>query len=709
MNLFFYCELTKKMKIFLKIILLCLLPSLIAGQQGSPDLNNLYRSLSIATNDTARMEVFSKLGSYYSLEDRDSSNFYLEKALTIAVRFNLKFDEASILNKMGIILMQQEKFSKSLEFYLKALNIAKDPAIEKTIRHLSPGQNPMTARMLLLSECYDLIGLLNAYTGNWIINTKNQLKNYLEAEKYAKAAGDRRQIAYINFHMGISYMNDGKLDSTFMLFKKAILTFSELKDQTGLGRAMKYLGDAYQKKGDLDSAANTILQAIALLKDTNDHLHLGLAYISLSRVYTDLKKNDSALYYAKESLKIFEKRKDAAWQRDAYNLISSCFDQLDITDSATLYLKLAKSLSDSLSLEARKNLLAFQDVVVGEQVKLEKLEKEKIETREKLRVYLLMSGIVVFMVIVFLLYRNNQHRKKTNETLRLRNEKIENTLHQLRSTQTQLIQSEKMASLGELTAGIAHEIQNPLNFVNNFSELSNELIEEMQEEMDKGNSDEVKKIIADIRNNLEKINLHGKRADAIVKGMLQHSRTTSGEKQPTDINALADEYLRLAYHGLRAKDKNFNAILKTEFDSNIGKINIIPQDIGRVLLNLINNAFYAVNERSKEAVNVYEPEVTISTRLLTPSEKSLLSAGAALIRQSANSIIISVKDNGNGIPEQVLDKVFQPFFTTKPTGQGTGLGLSLSYDIIKAHQGTINIRNTPGEGAEFIITLPINA
>jgi len=229
--------------------------------------------------------------------------------------------------------------------------------------------------------------------------------------------------------------------------------------------------------------------------------------------------------------------------------------------------------------------------------------------------------------------------------------------------------------------------------------VSNELIEEMQEEMANGNSEGVKNIITDIRNNLEKINLHGKRADAIVKGMLQHSRTTSGEKQPTDINALADEYLRLAYHGLRAKDKNFNATLKTEFDSDLGSIKIIPQDIGRVLLNLINNAFYAVNEKSKEAVKGFEPEVTISTRMLPASENSL-------IHQSTNSLIISVKDNGNGIPQKVLDKIFQPFFTTKPTGQGTGLGLSLSYDIVKAHGGELRVETKEGEGSSFTIQLP---
>ena len=678
------------MKILLKVISLLLLPSLIAGQQDNPYLSNLYRSLSDATSDTARMEVCSNLGSYYQLSDRDSSNFYLEKALPIAVKLNLKFDEAIILNKMGVLQMQQEKFSKSLEFYLKALNIAKDPAIEKTIRHLSPGQSPTNARMLLLSDSYDLIGILNAYTGNWIDNTKNQLKNYREAEKYAKAAGDRGRIAYINFHMGIAYMNEGKLDSTLMLIKKAISTFSDLKDQSGLGRAMKYLGDTYEKMGNFDLAANTILQAIPLLKETNDYLHVGLAYISLSRVYADLKKIDSALYYAKESLKIFEKRKDAAWKRDAYNLLVSYFDHLGRTDSATVYLKLAKSLSDSLSVEERKNLLAFQDVVVEEQVKLEKLEKEKIETREKLRIYLLLSGIVVFIVIVLLLYRNNRVRKKTNEMLRQRNEKIENTLHQLRSTQAQLIQSEKMASLGELTAGIAHEIQNPLNFVNNFSEVNEELITELKKEAGNGNIEEVKVIANDIAFNSEKINHHGKRADAIVKSMLQHSRSSSNKKEQTSINALADEYLRLAYHGLRAKDKSFNATMKTDFDESIGNINIIPQEIGRVFLNLINNAFYAVDEKKRQNSNGYEPTVSVSTK------------------KNNGKVEIRVSDNGNGIPQKVLDKIFQPFFTTKPTGQGTGLGLSLSYDIVKAHGGELKVETKEGEGSKFIIQLPVN-
>ncbi len=267
-------------------------------------------------------------------------------------------------------------------------------------------------------------------------------------------------------------------------------------------------------------------------------------------------------------------------------------------------------------------------------------------------------------------------------------QKAEEALTVLQATQKQLIQSEKMASLGELTAGIAHEIQNPLNFVNNFSEVSNELLDEMMEEVAKGNYEEVKAIADDVKQNLEKINHHGRRADGIVKGMLQHSRSSNGQKEPTDINALADEYLRLAYHGLRAKDKSFNATLQTDFDETIGNINIVPQDIGRVILNLITNAFYAVSEKKRKIGEGYDPTVSVSTKRI------------------GDRIEVHVQDNGNGIPQTIIDKIFQPFFTTKPTGQGTGLGLSLAYDIVKAHGGNIRVESANKACTTFIIELP---
>jgi signal transduction histidine kinase len=295
-----------------------------------------------------------------------------------------------------------------------------------------------------------------------------------------------------------------------------------------------------------------------------------------------------------------------------------------------------------------------------------------------------------------------QKRKAVEEA----NLALQKSLEELKATQSQLIQSEKMASLGELTAGIAHEIQNPLNFVNNFSEVSTELVDEMKDELAAGNWQLAIELADDVKQNLEKINHHGKRAADIVKGMLQHSQNNSGTKELTNINTLAAEYLRLAYHGLRAKDKSFNATLKTDFDETIGSINIVPQDIGRVILNLITNAFYAVNEKKRNstltpvggienAQTKYEPTVSVRTSFIPPSGGQ------------RGAVLISVSDNGSGIPQKVLDKIFQPFFTTKPTGQGTGLGLSLAYDIVKAHGGELKVENMEGEGVEMKIIIPI--
>ena len=282
--------------------------------------------------------------------------------------------------------------------------------------------------------------------------------------------------------------------------------------------------------------------------------------------------------------------------------------------------------------------------------------------------------------------------KERTAELTKQKEELENTLKELRNAQNQLIQSEKMASLGELTAGIAHEIQNPLNFVNNFSEINSELIEELRQEMEAGNMHLAEELANDIKENEDKINQHGKRAESIVKGMLLHSRGRSGQKEPTDINALCDEYLRLSYHGFRAKDKSFNADFRLETDKSIRKVSVVPQDLGRVLLNLINNAFYAVNEKLKSGVKDYSPQVVVSTK------------------QLKEMIEIKVLDNGNGIPDSVIKKIFQPFFSTKPTGQGTGLGLSISYDIItKGHSGEIRVESKEKQGTEFIITLPVKS
>jgi len=384
---------------------------------------------------------------------------------------------------------------------------------------------------------------------------------------------------------------------------------------------------------------------------------------------------------------------------NSYTDLSECYEKTGEYKKALAAYKKAAHINDSIrsSENIRKATEQNMNYEFEKKQQLARAEQEKKNEVARTRQIALTIGLALTFLLAVLAFYAFRNKQKTNVLLNKQKDQIERTLSELKVTQKQLIQSEKMASLGELTAGIAHEIQNPLNFVTNFSEVNNELIEELKSKKSKLKSEEDDEILNDIFQNNEKIAFHGKRADAIVKGMLQHSRASTGKKEPTDINALADEYLRLSYHGMRAKDKSFNAEIKTDFDNTIGKINVVPQDIGRVLLNLFNNAFYALNEKKKNPeglrnprdLETYEPTVLVKTKKIN------------------DKIEIKVSDNGIGIPQKVVDKIFQPFFTTKPTGQGTGLGLSLSYDIIKAHGGEIKVESKEGEGSEFIIQLPI--
>ncbi len=346
----------------------------------------------------------------------------------------------------------------------------------------------------------------------------------------------------------------------------------------------------------------------------------------------------------------------------------------------------------SSSVKSKLNSLAsFQQTLLKRQMQLKDLEKEKLEIQSKNKMYILWTVIIVFLLFGSTLYYSYHQKKKANTLLFLQKEEIRSALIKLQTTQTQLIQKEKMASLGELTAGIAHEIQNPLNFVNNYSEVNMELMEELEEEVKKDNKEEVKALLTDLRENESKIHHHGKRADAIVQGMLQHSRTSSGTKELTNLNALADEYLRLAYQSFLAKEPGLEIELSTDYEKNLPLIEVVPQDIGRVLLNILNNAFQACAEKSRMQLKGYKPNVKITTKKL------------------GGSIEISIADNGNGIPDGILDKIFQPFFTTRPTGQGTGLGLSLAYDIVKAHGGELKVESENGKMTEFLIELPVSA
>ncbi len=640
-------------------------------------------------NDTLRMEAFRMLALYYLDLNSDSTFFYIEKDLPLAKKLKLTLWEADALDIMAIALGGQGNIVKSLLSYNAALQIVESRESEKNIWKISKFTNsklPEFARLSLLSTIQCDVSGLYEETENY----DKQLKVIQDCITISLRINDKTILSQAFRNMGGIYFRKNELDSALVCYKRS-LTYA---DQIGYNkyRSTSYnsIGKIYLKQQLPQLALASYLIALKSGKEQNNTGSVGSTYICLADYYNKVGKNDSALYYAELGLATFQKAARVSNLSIAYSVLATIYKSQKKSDSAFYYLQLSTIVKDSL-LNMGK-IKQLQNIGFNEQLKLQELEKEKAENANKIWIYSLVTGLLVFLVIGMILYRNNRQKQKTNKVL-------ETTLRNLQSAQSQLIQSEKMASLGELTAGIAHEIQNPLNFVNNFSEVNKELLEELKAERLKPNAEREEalenELIDDVISNEEKINHHGKRADAIVKGMLQHSRSSSGQKEPTDINALCDEYLRLAYHGLRAKDKEFNATLITDFDDSIGMVNMIPQDMGRVILNLINNAFYAVAEKKKQSSDEYEPTVTITTKGIVP------------LPGGPQGVEVRVADNGNGIPQKALDKIFQPFFTTKPTGQGTGLGLSLSYDIVKAHGGELNVDTKESEGSTFSIQLPI--
>ena len=502
-------------------------------------------------------------------------------------------------------------------------------------------------------------------------DTSNALYNFMLVQYQANMA----QYLLITNQADSAYFYAKEMERTYkMLGENASYQFT----------TFTFLAAAYAQKGMPEMADTYFSKALALVDPTKRPVDWLAFYNNYIPFLLAEKRYKEAKMQADNLFAYGIRLKNNGLKLAGAGYLRQFFDAMNQVDSAYYYSEMEAKINNLIFSASNKNKI--QNLAFKERMRSFEDAKRKEDYQNRLVKYGLLAGLAVFLLVAFVLLRNNKQKQKTNKVL-------QQTLIDLKSTQSQLIQSEKMASLGELTAGIAHEIQNPLNFVNNFSEVNREMIAELKEEIEKGNYEEVKIIASDIESNEEKINHHGKRAEGIVKGMLQHSRKSEGKKEPTDINALCDEYLRLSYHGLRAKDKSFNANFETDFDTSIEKINIVPQDMGRVILNLINNAFYAVSERKKLSADSYQPLVSIKTRKVN------------------DKIEILVADNGGGIPDAIKEKIFQPFFTTKPTGQGTGLGLSLSYDIIKAHGGEIKVESRFGEetapaGTTFIIQLP---
>ena len=659
---------------------------LVAKSQSNQKLDSLHHALKMAGNDSVRMDVLIGFYSHYAESNRDSAMFYTELGLAITKKIKQPIWTAIILLNKAYLLQKQGNLSLSFKLINESMTIARDEKSEINVyvpNRLKAGWNPHEWRLFTLSGSFQNLGNTYRQAGN----AEKAIESYKEVILITKENKEKNSFIWANSSIGSMYLELNKLDSA-MFFARNAITFSNRygNDKTYQGNPLRVIGDIFSKQKKLDSAKYYYRESLIVSREQRNAATEITANIALAQLYQNIGQTDSLFYYATAGFSMASGLKVGEQIASSAELISTAFKRKGNLDSALAYLSISKKMADSLNKAKTEKLTEFQNIGFEEQMRLEKAAQESVAFKNKIRNIGLFTGLGLLSILAFVFYRNNRQKQKANLVL-------EETLTNLKSTQSQLIQSEKMASLGELTAGIAHEIQNPLNFVNNFSEVSNELISELVDEVDKGNTGEVKIIAKDVQQNLEKILHHGKRADAIVKGMLQHSRSRSGQKEPTDINALCDEYLRLAYHGLRAKDPSFNASFHFEADNSLPKMNVVPQDIGRVLLNLFNNAFYAVSEKQKGADVSFTPEVKVSTKLILPPAGGLRGA------------CIFVSDNGPGIPDSIKEKIFQPFFTTKPTGQGTGLGLSLSYDIVKAHGGELKVETKEGEGSTFIITL----
>ncbi|HEV8283794.1 MAG TPA: ATP-binding protein [Chitinophagaceae bacterium] len=646
----------------------------VIGTLKSPQsiIDSLKKELALSKLDTNRVSILSTLSIQYLPSDHKLATKYALEGLALARMLKFRKGEADCLRRSGIVIFQEGNYPEALDIFQRSL------AISENINYLFG-----------IGAALGHIGNVYYEQGDYV----QARSYYFRRLKITEMNHDSFERAMALGGIGRSYTQQNYLDSASRIYEQVYKIADSSKGLTLAPGLWTDLGDLETKKGNAEQAMTFFRKGITYAIADSSFLILSRTYLGIANLYNKQGNTDSTIAYGKLSLIAGQKTNYAKGIIAASELLSQVYEPVN-EHEAFKYQKIAIAFKDSLF--NSEKAIQVQNLFFVEKQRQQSLEAATVKYKNQLRSYILFSVLGVFLILAIILYRNNIHKQRANLLLQNQKEEInqqrnkaEKALEELKITQTQLIQSEKMASLGELTAGIAHEIQNPLNFVNNFSEVSIELIEEWKEELAKGNGQDAAAIADDVKQNLEKIIHHGKRADAIVKGMLMHSRSSTGQKELTDINALADEYLRLSYHGLRAKDKSFNASFKTDFDTTIDKINIVPQEIGRVLLNLFTNAFYSVTEKSKHHPENYEPTVSVSTKKVN------------------DKIEIRIKDNGMGISQKVFDKIFQPFFTTKPTGQGTGLGLSLSYDIItKSHGGELKVETKEGEFAEFFIRLP---
>jgi len=660
------------MKVLKLLFLTCFWYQGAVAQQSLSD--SLKQRLNQPLADTSRVLLLDQLGRSLMYSKTVEAMQFAQDGLSIAQSTGYQRGEARILNRMGTIYRLTGNYAKALDAHLKSIQVAQ--AINDTDA---------------LARTYNNIGVLYSERND----SRKAIEYFQKTRVLADQLGntDLSRIALSN--IGSDYALLNQLDSALAYTRIAYdLTRKQKADDIQI--ELINLGNIYKRMGRYPLALSFYQKSIATSVSIKDDRTLSQTYVEMAEVFQKLNRPDSAIQYADRALRLAQAANIPVNVLHAGKLLSELTERSN-PEQALASFKLAATAKDSL--ESAEKVRNFQNIEFNEKMRQQDIEQAEAAYRGKITTYILLGIISVFVTIALLLYRTNRSKQRANVQLQRQRDEIskqrhkaEDALSQLTATQAQLIQKEKLASLGELTAGIAHEIQNPLNFVNNFSEISSELVDELKADIEEGRTGELLAITTDLSINLSKITHHGKRAEAIVKGMLAHSRHATGEKSLTNLNTLANEYLTIAYQGQLAKDKDVNCKLVTHFAPSLPKIDIVGPDIGRVLLNLYANALYAVQERAKRTHSDagYEATITVST---------LDRNGMVELRMA---------DNGSGIPDNVLQKIFQPFFTTKPTGEGTGLGLSLSYDIItKGHGGEMTVTSREGEGTEFVIRLPV--
>jgi two-component system, NtrC family, sensor kinase len=620
------------------------------------------------------VETYKIIGtSYQTKGDFEEARKFFEISSQKAKEHNLDDLLAANESNIGITYINQGNYAEALGYFYKALKSA-----EKY-------QND-----LVIGGIWNNIGTVHFFQNK----IDESIRDYEKMLSIAIKGGDinGELIAYGN--IGESYQEKKEYDKALVNFKYALDLAKKSKDVAMQISASKNLGSLYSKMDNPDLAISNLQFAYQLANESGNRPSMCKVLIELANNLEKKQDYELALEKAKSASNLANEMGQSQLIRDSNEVLSKIYQKTGDWQNALISYKRFKSYSDTINnIESEKAAIRLNAEFIYSKKELE-YQKKVLQQR-----WLIFSGLAAFLtlcVIVWLVNRNRNRARRSNGLLRSQNEAINNqklvledTLSQLKNTQKQLIQSEKMASLGELTAGIAHEIQNPLNFVNNFSKVSKELLDELKEELKNKNWEEVNAIIADVDGNLKIINEHGTRASNIVKGMLQHSRNSPGKSEITDINELTSSAAKLSYQGHLASNKTFNALFEIKLGENIPSISFVNQDISRVILNLTNNAFQAVEEKQLLDLEGYRPKIEVMTE-----------------KKNAQ-IHITIKDNGMGIPEEIKDKIFHPFFTTKPSGKGTGLGLSLAYDIAKAHGGEIKLNSVPGEGSEFVLIFNI--